>query len=92
MIVKFEVSHSPHYHIHKKAFMDQEVKEVKQNEKKAGRRAVAVFLPVLTFLTVLCGCAVVWTLSQWGGLTMDEIVYELTAPLEGTGNSTFEAK
>ena len=78
---------SPHGYRH----MNQEIQETKKNEKKAGRRALAVFLPVLTFLTVLTGCAVVWTLSQWGGLTMDEIIYELGAPLEGTGNGMIES-
>ena len=28
-----------------------------------------------------------WVLSQWSGLTMDEIIYQLEAPLEGTGNN-----
>lgn len=31
--------------------------------------------------------AVRWEESMWSNLKMDEIVYELTAPLEGTGNS-----
>lgn len=69
------------------------MKEEKQKEtnSKAGRIVIAVLLAAFVFVGVLAALSAVWTLSQWGGLTMDEIVYELTAPLEGTGNGMIES-
>ncbi len=52
---------------------------------------IAVCLAAAVFLAVLAVCACIWTLRQWGGLSMDEIVYELNAPLEGTGNGMIES-
>ena len=41
---------------------------------------------ILIFLSVLVSTSVYWGLSQFANLKMDEIMYELRAPLEGTGN------
>ncbi len=57
-----------------------------ENGSQAGRIAVAVFLAAFVFTAVLAATSAFWALTQWGGLRMEEIVYELNAPLEGTGN------
>ena len=68
----------------------QKEKVQNDNKKGAGRTILSILLAVFVFIAVLAVCANRWTLTQWGGLTMDEIVYELTAPLEGTGNGMIE--
>ena len=60
-------------------------------KKQAGKIVLAVFLAFFAFFSLGSACAAVWTLRQWGGLTMEEIVYELGAPLEGTGNGMIES-
>ena len=62
----------------------------KVKSDRAGRIVLSILLGVFVFAAVLALTACIWTLSQWGGLTMEEIVYELTAPLEGTGNGMIE--
>lgn len=69
--------------------MKEEKKEVKEMSR-AGRIILSILFPVLLFAAVLAVLAAHWALSQWGGLTMEEIVFELTAPLEGTGNGMIE--
>ena len=56
----------------------------KVKSDRAGRIVLSILLGVFVFAAVLALTACIWTLSQWGGLTMEEIVYELTVPLEGT--------
>ena len=46
----------------------------------------AVLLTVLGFFSILVVCSVRWAFSLFANLRMEEIVYELRAPLEGTGN------
>ena len=67
-----------------------EYQEKKTGHHKAGKIILGIFLAAFIFLGVLAALAAAWTLRQWGGLTMEEIVYELTAPLEGTGNGMIE--
>ncbi len=57
-------------------------------KSKIGRRRIlASFLFVLlTTLGVLLAASCCWALNQFADLNMEEIVFELTAPLEGTGN------
>jgi phosphoglycerol transferase len=45
---------------------------------------------ILYFLAVLCSCAVAWALHTWVGLTMDELVFHLMSPLEGTGSGLIQ--
>ena len=53
----------------------------------SGRRILCnIVLTILVFFSVLISTSVHWGLSQFANLKMDEIVYELRAPLEGTGN------
>ncbi|MDO4619768.1 MAG: sulfatase-like hydrolase/transferase [Lachnospiraceae bacterium] len=61
-----------------------------QGKKKNGGRAVSILLPIFSFLAVLLWRSYDWVQSQWSELTMDEIIFELTAPLEGTGNNMIE--
>ena len=46
--------------------------------------AGALLCLALVFLAVLSACSVRWGFSMYAGLNMEEIVYELRAPLEGT--------
>ena len=71
--------------------MEEIVNNEVKKESSAGRVILTILFPLLVFLGVLAAAAVHWTLSQWGGLTMDEIIFELTAPLEGTGNGMIES-
>ena len=41
---------------------------------------------ILLFLVALIGFAARWTLTTWGDLDIDEIIFQLQTPLEGTGN------
>lgn len=59
----------------------------KDSSSHSGRRILCnILLTILVFFSVLISTSVHWGLSQFANLKMDEIVYELTAPLEGTGN------
>lgn len=45
-----------------------------------------VLFVLVLFLMLLLAFSSRWALDTWAGLTMDEIIYHLKAPLEGTGN------
>ena len=52
------------------------------------KKAICIIGTVLTVLlvalsTIIC-FSVKWMFDAWSNLTMDELVYHLTAPLEGT--------
>lgn len=55
------------------------------------RFILRIFLTVLTvFLVtsaVILTCSIRWMFATWSNLTMDELVYHLTAPLEGTNSA-----
>ena len=61
-----------------------EQKEVKQGHPKL-RVLGYVLLVFFAFLSVLIGLSVRWCFSTWQRLTMEELVYTLTAPITGTG-------
>ena len=62
--------------------------QTEQSDAKPVRfKALKITLTaLLLFLAVLLPLSVHWALSQFANLKMDEIVYELSAPLAGTGN------
>lgn len=43
-----------------------------------------VFSIILETLAILLACSTRWMFRTWTNLSMDELVYHLTAPLEGT--------
>lgn len=49
-------------------------------------RISAVIIGLLLFLTSFIGFGALWGLTTWGDLDVDEIIFQLQAPLEGTGN------
>ena len=65
---------------------------VRENQKKGSgiRRGLGVIFTVLVLVCVafaaLLSFTLKWALSFWANLTMEEIVYHLTSPLEGTGD------
>lgn len=61
-----------------------EQKEVKQGHPKL-KVLGYVLLVFFAFLSVLIGLSVRWCFSTWQRLTMEELVYTLTAPITGTG-------
>ena len=59
----------------------------KKNKHTAG---TIVGIILLVFAVLLCSFAI-WGFSTWKGLTLDEIIYHLNAPLEGTGNGMIQS-
>lgn len=55
--------------------------------------APGLFLTILSFIIFALGILVLfakmWSHRTWPGLTIDEMVYHLTAPVEGTGSGIF---
>lgn len=68
-------------------YTENKNKEKGRHKGKAGRTVLSVLFPIFTFLGMIAVLSLRWVLSQWSGLTMDEIIYQLEAPLEGTGNN-----
>jgi len=69
----------------------QERRMVKRNSRKTGRKkkrrtAVYVLTGVLLSAASLFGFVALWGLTTWGDLDLDEIIFQLQAPLQGTGN------
>ena len=50
------------------------------------RRIGIVLLYILAAFSILLAFSLKWALDTWPDLRMEEIVFELQAPLEGTGN------
>ncbi|MBO4458926.1 MAG: sulfatase-like hydrolase/transferase [Butyrivibrio sp.] len=50
------------------------------------KRIETVLLSVIGVIISLFGFSVVWCMNTWRRLSMDELVYELSAPLKGTGS------
>jgi phosphoglycerol transferase len=42
---------------------------------------------LFVFISFLLAFSIRWGLTTWQNLKMDEMIFELTAPLEGTGDS-----
>ncbi len=60
------------------------------NKHSKKRIAGTVLSTLAVTLGVLLSTSCYWALSQFADLNMEEIVYELSAPLEGTGNGMIE--
>ena len=70
---------------------DPSGKNNRGNAKKRGKKDIILLIltvPVLLLVAFasLLTFTVKWAFSFWANLTMDEIVYHLTSPLEGTGD------
>ena len=71
----------------------EDVKEIKEytdstvKKKKGSVLSLILTVPILFVVgfAALLAFTLRWALSFWADLTMDEIVYHLTTPLEGTG-------
>ncbi len=48
-------------------------------------RILTIILLLFSFFSLLLFFSIEWLLSTWGNLSMDEIIYELSTPLKGTG-------
>lgn len=61
-----------------------------QQAAKAAKKQRARGLTVLAFVLVIIASILLflelWAFTTWTGLTMDEMIYHLSAPLQGTGN------
>ena len=54
-------------------------------KKKSFPLPVSILLYIFLFLTLLIFTSVLWAVRTWSSLTMDEILFQITAPLQGTG-------
>ncbi|MDO4804391.1 MAG: sulfatase-like hydrolase/transferase [Lachnospiraceae bacterium] len=61
-----------------------------KKKKRTGGKALRIIFTALVLLAVafscLLACTLRWAFAFWADLTMDEIVYHLTSPLEGTSD------
>lgn len=81
----------------KKTFKEAKkaLKASKKEMKDSSKRHLGVFTSVLATLFlglgVLLYAVVQWLITTWPNLKMDELMYEATAPLEGTGSNMITA-
>lgn len=61
-------------------------KETKKFNKSKYKNTYVIISIVLTGISALFCLSLAWTLEKFANLSMDKIVYELNAPLEGTGD------
>lgn len=66
---------------------NEEKKSRKKNRKKRniGIKVCTVLAVFFVFLAFFVICSANWVLTTWNGLTMDEVIYHIKAPLTGTG-------
>lgn len=55
------------------------------NRSKSKNAVLGIILSIVLFLLYLIGFSAIWCMLTWRHLKMDELVYELSAPLRGTG-------
>ncbi len=55
--------------------------------RKKHKLWAGILFAVFAFLAVWLAASVLWTFTNWYELTIEEIVFQLTAPLTGTGNN-----
>lgn len=71
------------------------LKASKKEMKDSSKRHLGIFTSVLVTLFlglgVLLYAVVQWLIKTWPNLKMDELMYEATAPLEGTGSNMITA-
>ena len=58
--------------------------------KKIWKRLAASVTGLLLFAVSLVGFGALWGLTTWGDIDIDEIIFQLQMPLEGTGNGMLE--
>lgn len=66
-------------------------KEMKQSSKKHLGVITSVLAVLLFAISTLLYFVVQWLIRTWPNLKMDELMYEATAPLEGTGSNMIDA-
>ncbi len=54
------------------------------NQKRHSIKAGRIILLILTALFLVIGRSAQWALEEWGGLNLDEILFTLSSPLQGT--------
>jgi phosphoglycerol transferase len=59
---------------------------MKKKKRKYRTKALSALLVLLIFAAIWLLLSAIWAFTTWSNLQMEEIVYELTAPLTGTGN------
>ena len=59
---------------------------MKRSDKKNIKTALAAGALILTFAAWTLAFLAIWVFTTWRGLRMDEIMFQLRAPLEGTGD------
>ena len=61
-------------------------------DKKVFGKQIAknIWTSVAAFVGLLLPLAARWGLATWVGLTMDELIYHLTSPIDGTGGGIIE--
>lgn len=74
----------------KKQFKETK-KEVKETTKKHNGIITSVLVTIFFGIGVLLLAVVLWLIRTWPNLKMDELMYEATAPLEGTGSNMIVA-
>lgn len=54
--------------------------------EKILERFFSIIIFLLLLFTSFVGFGALWGLTTWGDLDIDEIIFQLQAPLQGTGN------
>lgn len=55
--------------------------------KRALRVLLTILAVLLAVLATIITCSLKWMFDTWSNLTMDELIYHLTSPLEGTNDA-----
>lgn len=58
----------------------------KEKNKNTNTNKAGFFIPLFFFLAVSLLCAAVWFFSTWSRMTVSELLYHLTMPMEGTSS------
>lgn len=66
------------------------MKNLKQKAKKLLYGSGTTLAVVLSTVSTLLCFSITWMFDTWSNLTMDELVYHLTAPMEGTNESMIQ--
>ena len=72
-----------------KKHFSQEKKNLKRAKKKNYGLTSTIVVTILTTLAALLFFTVKWLFHTWPNLKMDELIYQLTAPVEGTGTDMY---
>lgn len=79
------------YFVRKNA-KEQMLKDMDNKKRKFNKsfKALGIIAAViLAMLSVLLLMSIYWMFKTWNSLTMDELLFHLTAPLEGTNSNGF---